>query len=348
MEPLRVAAFSGARDVPSARFRVRQYIPWLRQHGIEMDEYYARLSSWPPSNKLLRPFWLAGTVLDRVPSVLNSHRYDLTFLQREMVSTLQTLEPFTKRPRVIDVDDAVWLNRRGRTGFRNIVQMCDGAICGNAFIADFTRQWHDNICLLPTAVDIDRFTPSPALQAASGRRIIGWSGLAVGLMYLYEVEKALLPVLNKHKDVVLRVVSERPPSFKYLSRSQFEYVPWSPANEVRAVQEMTIGLMPVEDTPWGMGKCSYKMLLYMACAVPVVVSPIGMNAEVLALGNLGFGPKSPTEWTEMVEWLLQNPDQAQSMGRTGREVVEQHYSLRVHAPRMASFLRNTARPSGGS
>src|SRR5258708_9296252 len=178
MKSLRVVAFTGARDVPSARFRVRQYIPYLRQFGIEMDEYFARWSSWPPRNKVLRPFWLVGTVLDRIPSVVKSRMYDLTFFQREMVSTLTTLESFTKRPRVFDVDDAVWLNRQGRTGFKTILQMCDGAICGNAFIAEYARQWNNNVCLLPTAVDTARFVASPELPAGGKRRIIGSAGLA--------------------------------------------------------------------------------------------------------------------------------------------------------------------------
>lgn len=108
---------------------------------------------------------------------------------------------------------------------------------------------------------------------------------------------------------------------------------------------MTIGLMPVEDTPWGLGKCSYKMLLYMACGVPVVVSPVGMNAEVLALGKLGFGPRNLSEWAEALEWLLQNPDEAVTMGKVGREMVTQHYSVRMHAPRLASFLNRAARTS---
>ncbi len=307
-----------------------------------MDEFYSNWSSWPPAAKILRPFWLMGTVLDRVPSIVKSHRYDMAFFQRELVSTLTTLEPFATRPRILDVDDAVWLNRQGHTGFKTILRMCDGVVCGNAFIADYARQWHDNICLLPTAVDTALFVPSPALRTSSHRRILGWSGLGVGLTYLYEIEKALIPVLGKHKDVVLRVVSEQIPRFKHLSPSRVEYIPWSPVNEVRGVQEMTIGLMPVENTPWGLGKCSYKMLLYMSCGVPVVVSPVGMNAEILAQGNLGFGPRSLSEWTDALELLLQDPDRAATMGKAARKVVEQHYSLNLLAPSLASFVRDIA------
>jgi len=101
--------------------------------------------------------------------------------------------------------------------------------------------------------------------------------------------------------------------------------------------------MPIEDSLWSRGKCSYKMLLYMSCGIPVVVSPVGMNVEVLAQGRVGFGPKDIREWTEALNALLENPEEAQIMGVAGRQVIEQHYALHILAPRLISFLRAIAR-----
>jgi glycosyltransferase involved in cell wall biosynthesis len=344
MKPLRVAAFTGGKDISAARFRLRQYLPALSQALIAVDEFYSHLGSWPPNSKLKRPFWLVGTVAERIPAVLKSHHYDLTFLQRELVSTLSTLERWTKRPRVFDVDDAVWLNRGGRTGFKSILQMCDGVICGNDFIAEAARRWNSNICIIPTAVDTDRFVPALAPSAAARQRqlIIGWSGLAVGLQNVYLIEETIAQVMAKYPEAVFRVVSEAPPKFRLLSPAQVEYVSWSPESEVRAIQEMTVGIMPLTDSLWSRGKCSYKMLLYMSCAVPVVVSPVGMNAQVLSQGKVGLGARDPAEWAEALTLLLQNRALADEMGTAGRCVIEQHYALRKLAPRLASFLRAVA------
>jgi glycosyltransferase involved in cell wall biosynthesis len=333
---MRVAAFTGGRTISSARFRVRQYIPYLREHGVDVDEFIARFGSWPPRSQAVRPFWLAATLAQRMPDVLRSYNYDAVLLQREMVSTLVTLERLTKSPRILDLDDAVWLNRD--TAFlARLTRMCTGVICGNEYIARHVRNLHDNVCVLPTGVDTTRYRPGSAV----GDRIVGWSGLAVGLKWLYRIETALAAILERHPGTIVRVVSDEPPHFSILPPHKVEYIRWSPAIEVRSIQEMTVGLMPLEDSAFARGKCSYKMLLYMSCGVPVVVSPVGMNVEVLARGRCGFAATGMNEWIDAIDELLSNPDAAAAQGREGRSIVERDFSLNVLTPRFASFLKRS-------
>jgi len=339
---IRVAAFTGGTNISSPRFRVRQYIPQMEEYGVHVSEYVARWRSWPPAAKLWRPLWLPATLMDRLPGVASSFRADVTLLQREIVSTMVTLERFTHRPRVLDVDDAVWLNRGGQRNFAKLIGLCDGVICGNSFIQENVRRWCSESMVLPTAVDTGRFHPLPDSAGHSTRPIIGWSGLGSNLASLAAIERPLAAVLDSHKDAVLRVVSDVKPTFQLLRESQVEYVRWAPENEVRTIQEMSIGLMPMEDSLWSRGKCSYKMLLYMACGVAVAVSPVGMNNEVLSVGNVGFGPKSDAEWSDSLTSLLDNPVKAKEMGQAGRKVVEENYSLRSLTPRFAGYLRKFA------
>jgi len=340
--PIRVAAFTGAKE-SAPRFRVRQYIPRLRQHGIFVEEFLARFGSWPPHSKIVRPLWLATTVADRLPSLARSYKYDLTLLQREMVSTLVTLERFTRRPRVLDVDDAVWLHHRAARNFPVLAKMCDGVVCGNDFLADNVQQWNKNVLILPTAVDTDQFCPLARSSQERSKRVIGWSGIFPNLRYLYDIERALAVVLDKYRDVVIRIVSGMKPKFQWIDDARIEYIPWSPENDAQTIREMSIGLMPIEDSLWGRGKCSYKMLLYMSCGLPVVVSPVGMNSQVLSQGKVGFGARSEAEWIDCLSWLLDHPQEAIDMGTNGRKVVEQRYSLHVLAPRLADYLKTFSR-----
>jgi glycosyltransferase involved in cell wall biosynthesis len=105
---------------------------------------------------------------------------------------------------------------------------------------------------------------------------------------------------------------------------------------------MTVGIMPLADSSWERGKCSLKMLLYMACEVPVVASPVGMNGDVLARGDVGIGATSEGAWVEALMRLLRDRGERERMGTVGRAVVRDHYSVERIAPRLAAHLRAIA------
>jgi glycosyltransferase involved in cell wall biosynthesis len=168
--------------------------------------------------------------------------------------------------------------------------------------------------------------------------VIGWLGLSSGFGYLYAIEPALREVLRNHPEARLRVVSSSPPKLQTLPVEQVEFVFFTRQHEAADIQGMTIGIMPLDDSVASRGKCSFKMLQYMACGLPAVVSPVGMNAEVLRQGEVGLGARNLREWVDGLEILLRDPDLCARMGKTGRMVVEQDYSLEVLAPRLAKIL----------
>lgn len=334
-----VAAFIIGKNVPSSRFRVRQYIDDLKQYGVELSDFCPRASGYPPEQKWKRPFWAVASLAGRVPDIVRSFSYDVTLFQREMLSTFLTLEPFTKRPRVLDVDDAIWLNR-GSSFARKLAAISDSVICGNSFLAEYFRQWNANIMILPTAVDTNRFAPLTA-KPFGDSPIIGWSGNRSGFADLKMIEAALRTVLAKYPKARLRVMAEQRPTLD-IPVHQLDFVPWSPQVEVQTIQSMDIGIMPLRDTLWSRGKCSYKMLLYMSCGVPVVVSPVGMNAEILELGSVGEIASSTDDWIGALEALIDNPKQAATIGEQGRKVALKSFSIQALAGRFADELLRVA------
>jgi glycosyltransferase involved in cell wall biosynthesis len=333
-----VAAFTGGKNVPSARFRVRQYIERLADEGVEVTEFAAPLGMYPPSNRLMRPLWGIATLATRLPGIMQSYRYDLTLLQREMLSTFVTLESLTMRPRVLDVDDAIWLHRGGKFAER-LAQQCDGVICGNAFLAEQFSRWNSQVTVIPTAVDTNRYVPGQPVEAP----VIGWSGTSGGFKYLYSIELALVAVLERVPEAMLRIVSDTMPSFQKIPANRIEFIRWSPENEVHAIQGMAVGIMPLEDSLWERGKCSFKMLTYMACGIPVVVSPVGMNIEVLSHGFIGFGAQTIDDWVSTLLLLLGDIEQRIEMGQKGRQTALDKYSVNFVAPKLAATLLQHAR-----
>jgi glycosyltransferase involved in cell wall biosynthesis len=335
-----VAAFTGGRNVPSAKFRVRQYVEPLARTGVRLREHPAALGVYPPARTVLRPLWAAATLGARLPSILGSRAADVTLLQREMLSTFVTLEPLTRSPRVLDVDDAIWLGGEGRAAKR-LAEMSELVICGNGYIAEHFSVWNRRTALLPTAVDTDRYRPgaSPSAEAP----VIGWMGTSSNFPYLERLEPALGAALHARPEARLRIVSDRAPHLPSLPPERWRFVPWSESREIADLQAMTIGLMPLDDAPWARGKCSFKMLTYMACAVPVVVSPVGMNVDVLAEGVVGLAATTTAQWTDAMVSLLDDAAARRAMGAEGRRVAETRYSVHVVAPQLAALLTGARR-----
>lgn len=333
----RIAAFTGGRSVPSARFRVRQYIPALHEEGIDIDEFASGFGQYPPRAQWIRPLWALATLAERLPDVMRSHRYDCVLLQREFMSSFVTLEPLTKRPRILDVDDAIFLQRGG--GFaKRLAELSDRVICGNSYLAEWFSRWNPNVDIVPTAVDTERYRPSLQTKGPGEPLVIGWIGTSGNYRYLYGIESALEEVLRTCAGTRLRVVGDQVPQFRRLTLDQVDFIPWSEAIEVQAIQSMDVGIMPLEDSPWARGKCSFKMLQYMATGVPVVASPIGMNAEVLSLSELGIGATTDQQWADGLVALLEGTTLRTRMGAEGRRVAESWFSIQAVAPRLARSL----------
>lgn len=335
---LKVIAYTGGH--PSGVHRVRRYAPYLRNRQIVLTESASRAGSYPPERKWLRPAWGVWNLAEHVPATIRSYKYDVTLFQREFLSSFVSLEPLAKEPRVLDVDDAIWVHRGGSFA-RRLASMCNHVICGNRFLAQEFARWNPSVSVLPTPVDTTRFTPGNGV-ATDSRPIIGWQGQHSNFPFLYQIEPALAEVLRMHPQAVLRIVSSRLPNFKLIPAERVEFVRFTWEREVADIQEMTIGIMPISDSVVSRGKCSFKMLLYMACGVPVVVSPFGMNGEVLEKGEVGLGAISHEEWIECLNRLLSSADERERMGKNGRTVVLQHYSLDVLASQLAGTLTSMA------
>lgn len=331
---MRLLGLTQGVDAPSTRFRWTQHVEALSNAGFRVETLHARFGAYPPRSRLQRPFWGLATLADATARALKARsQADLCLLQRHLVSTLVTAEYLLPERMVFDVDDAIFLGTRGSSATR-ISRRAALTICGNQFLAEHFGQ-HGPVTVLPTAVDTERFVPGASRPA---RPLIGWSGSSSGFPYLYAIEPALKALLQMHPDLMLRVIADRPPEFSSLPAERVEFVRWSPATEVESLQELSIGLMPLEDSLWARGKCSFKMLTYMACALPVVVSPVGMNSEVLALGKSGLAATSSDDWLQAMDSLLRSDAERTRMGAVGRQVVQRHYSRAVISARLAGLL----------
>ena len=107
------------------------------------------------------------------------------------------------------------------------------------------------------------------------------------------------------------------------------------------IRSMDIGIMPLTDSPFARGKCGYKLIQYMACGLPVVASPVGVNAEIVEHGVNGFLASSSAEWREAIVRLAGDRELRLRMGTAGRQKVVSQFSAEAVGPRIARLLKAT-------
>ena len=334
---MKVLTLCQGKNVPSTRFRIDNLIESLETYNVDITVKNAFDSAYPPNANLIKRIsWLSKELFYRIPQVCSAYRYDAVIIQRELISTLPTFEKLIKTPKILDVDDAVWLYRSGFSA-NNIAKSVDHIVCGNNFLADYFRKFGKPVSIIPTAVDIEKFFVN---KNTKDIKVIGWSGTSGGFKFLYSIEEALFKILTDNPEWTLSIISDKIPTFKLILNKQFIYTKWSPDNEVNSIQNMDIGIMPIEDDDWSRGKCSYKMLLYMACGLPVVVSDYGMNSEILALDFIGYGVTDKDSWCEALQILIDDISLRERAGISARAVVTKYYSIEVATKKWNCVFEN--------
>jgi glycosyltransferase involved in cell wall biosynthesis len=119
-------------------------------------------------------------------------------------------------------------------------------------------------------------------------------------------------------------------------------LPWSEASEVEAIQFFDVGIMPLPDAPFERGKCGYKLIQYMACGLPVVASPVGVNTRIVEEGRNGYLASNTEDWRKTLVELSKDAALRSRLGQAGRQKAAEEYSLQVAAPKLLSILKDAA------
>jgi len=344
-----------SRKGASSRLRAMQYEKYLQDAGLEVeyaelfdDDYLQSLYSGKNARTSLIKYYQK-----RISKLIRSPKPDLIWLEYEALPWLPwvieraLLPPST--PIVSDYDDAVFhrydLHRfspvRSILGRKidHVMRRSQLVIAGNDYlVARAQDSGATQVEKVPTVVDLSNYT-LPADSRKASRLIVGWIGTpntweAFGRRMYTKLEDLL--TINGAR--FLAVGAQLDPK----SIGNLDIVPWSEGTEVEAIKGMDIGIMPLTDTPWSRGKCGYKLIQYMACGIPVVASPVGVNSEIVEHGVNGFLAKDEEEWCSAIEKLLSDDALRCRMGAAGRKKVEEAYSIQVWGPRVAGMLRDVA------
>jgi hypothetical protein len=350
---VRLTAFTKYdRLAASTRQRLLQYIPALQAAGIEVDhrpllgdDYVASLVDDRRHSRSK----VAAAYARRLCEVASGDLGDIVWVYAELFPYLpaafERLLVRRSPPLVYDFDDAFFLpydehpNPAARAllggKLEPLISAAAACTCGNAYLRDYAARFCPNSVIIPTVVDTAIYRPA---DAAIDRRgpVIGWIGSPSTWRYVRPLLPTLEQICRDH-GARLRVVG----AGKSAEADWFEGLElreWSEASEIVELQSMDIGIMPLPDEPWARGKSGYKLIQYMACGLPVVASPVGVNAEIVREDN-GFLATTPDEWSQALDRLLSDARLRHEMGKRGRAYAEADYSFAAYAPKFVEVIK---------
>ncbi|MFH0893054.1 MAG: glycosyltransferase family 4 protein [Bacteroidota bacterium] len=276
-------------------------------------------------------------IFRRMHDIRNAKNFDVVFVYRETAPNRSSwMEKKISRHSklVFDFDDSIWLldvsqANRMFSWYRNpsktlkIIRHSHLVIAGNEYLANYAKLANTNVVVFPTTIDTEKYK-TVRTQHSEKPICIGWSGSVTTIKH-FEYALPFLKILKeKFKEKI---------SFKVIGDGNYindelgiKGIPWIEKDEISELSEIAIGIMPLPDDEWSRGKCGLKGLQYMALGIPTLMSPVGVNTEIIQHGENGFLCSTTEEWTECISKLIESPELRKKLGENGRITVEEKFS----------------------
>jgi len=332
----------------SSRERVGVYIDSLKGKGYKIEV----VSVIP--NRLSR-IWIAGTgrrLFNRVYSFLYSRilknlkfislitkarRFDLILIQKvNLAYPLVWLLRARNRNIIFDFDDLCF-ELKGIFGCAleapKVLSLYKHIIAGNSNLAELAIQAKggESVTIIPTAIDCKAY-PS-RLKSNGGRPlVVGWAGSGENHLLNLGILVGPLKDLSQKYNFIFKLVGAMgsrkiKEMFVFLS-DKFVAIDWVDNAELpRIIQTFDIGVMPLLENDNSRCKCGFKALQYMAAGAAAVISPVGVNSQIVDDGVNGLLAHDELEWAEKIASLICDSDRRAKLAQKARETVEEFYSL---------------------
>jgi glycosyltransferase involved in cell wall biosynthesis len=327
---------------PGQRFRFEHYLVFIDESRYDFHSFYPNFHSWKvlykPKNTLEKCLILLFGFFRRIVILFTIKNYATIYVFREITPLGPPIFEWLiakvfKKKIIYDFDDAIWIpaiSEDNKIAFKfkcfgKIKKICSYAhivTVGNNYLANFAKQFCENVIIIPTVVDTQNIHNKIKIH---GTNIctIGWTGSFSTLIHL----QTILPVLKelqKKIDFNFLAIADKDP---HLPIKNYQFIQWNKETETADLLKMDIGIMPLPNDEWSKGKCGFKAIQYMSLGIPAIVSNVGVNATIVDDGINGYVCNTHEEWIEKLAILLTNLSLRNTMGENARIKIENCYSV---------------------
>ena len=341
-------------EAPSQRFRFEQYIPYLEQHGYQThfapfldkrtwEKLYKEGSFFKKITGIVRSF------ARRLITILTIYKYDFVFIHREAAHIGPPVFEFIiaklyRKKYIYDFDDAIWLANYSESNakvhrlkaywkVKYCIKWADQITAGNRYLSEYANKLNKNVKIIPTTIDTLHY--HNVNTDYDQKIVIGWTGTHSTMRFL----DFLIPIIKKLEmryDFEFRVISNKRPDYDLRS---LNFIQWSRETEISDLNEISIGVMPLEHDIWSEGKCGFKCLQYMSLGIPAVVSPVGVNTQIVSHNKNGLLVEGEKQWEDALEKLIQDKSERMRIGAAGKETITTKYSVLAYSQEYLNLFK---------
>lgn len=341
---------------PSQRYRFEQWAPHLaRDHGIVLD--FAPFESpalaellYEPGHVPSKALWTLRDFARRAAVIGRARHYDAVVIHREAAligpAIYEHLLAWSGKPIIYDFDDAIWsAGQAWKNGLFSLLHFTSktSTICklatavttGNEYLAAYARARNPSVFVIPSSIELADYPLVPE-SSEKDKFVVCWTGSTSTLVH-FEHAREALERLAAAVPLVVKIICSRPPE-RPINGAEMRFVRWSAEREAQDVGDCHAGIMPLPDDEVSRGKGGMKALQYMATGRPVVVSPVGVNSEIVQPDFNGYLAASVDEWVDALSRLTRDPLLRARLGANARATIEQRFSSRTSAAKFAEVV----------
>lgn len=337
------------------RLKYEQYFDHWKENGysITMSSFLDNRTwelVYKPGNYIAK---ITGTLrghLRRIRDIFRIHNYDLVYIHQWVTplgtSLFERLYRMLSKKLVYDIEDNVLMEKNndinpfvktlksvGKT--EHLIKTADHVITSSPFLNDHCLGINNqkSCTYISSSIDTDRFLPTNS-YSNDHKIVIGWTGTFSSKVYLDLLQNVFIE-LSKRCEFRLRVIG----NFEYeFPEIDLEVIQWTKENEVKDMQGIDIGVYPLFQNEWVLGKSGLKAIQYMAFGLPAVATNVGTTPMIIQHLENGCLAKTEDDWVNILETLINDPELRLKLGKAARQTVLNNYSQDVIKSQYLSIL----------
>lgn len=325
------------------RLKYEQYLDDWRESGFEVKvSSFMNLKMWgivyQKGHYVEKIFGTIRGSIIRIFNLFQIPQYDVVYVFMWVTpvgtSFFERIVRLLAKKLVYDIEDNVMMQAsnainpivkllRGPGKTRYLIKNADHVITSSPFLNDYCMENNikESCTYISSSLDTDRFIPINKYKN-DHKVVIGWTGTFTSSGYL-DLLREVFVKLAKNYDFKLRIIG----NFDYdLPGVDLEVIRWTAENEVGDLQGIDIGVYPLEQNKWVLGKSGLKALQYMAFGLPAVATNVGTTPQIISHLENGWLVKTDDEWFTALATLIEDHKLREKLGQNARKTVLKKYS----------------------